>query len=161
MNLPSIIPAPYRLLAQAVAIALLAGALVAFGWSLGSDHVQVKWDKTKLADAETKLTAEKEAREREQGLIAQLRKAENNANARDQAAKALAVSLGATDGRLQLALNTIRHSLPSDTAATCRAISDTALAVFGECATEAGSLAVKAGGHASDVQTLTEGWPKQ
>lgn len=155
----SIIPAPYRIGALIIAVLLTAAAAFGLGWSLNGDRVQAKWDKAKTVQVQAALEAEQTARQREQDLIAQLRKAENNANDRDRVAKDLAASLGATDNRLQLALNTIRHSLPSDAAATCRATADAALAVFGECAAEAGSLAVKAGGHASDVKTLIEAWP--
>lgn len=40
MNLTALIPAPYR----ALALALLAAALVGFGWVKGAGHVQDKWD---------------------------------------------------------------------------------------------------------------------
>lgn len=40
MNLLSIVPAPYRVLA----VALLAAALLGFGWVKGATHVQSEWD---------------------------------------------------------------------------------------------------------------------
>lgn len=40
MNLLSIVPLPYRLLA----LALLAVALIGFGWVKGAGHVQSEWD---------------------------------------------------------------------------------------------------------------------
>lgn len=40
MNLLAIAPLPHRLLA----LALLAGALVGFGWVKGASHVQAEWD---------------------------------------------------------------------------------------------------------------------
>lgn len=67
MNLLSAIPFPYRLLA----LALLAAALVVFGWAKGAGNVQAEWDaatvkqslavadiKTKQAEATVKVVTE-------------------------------------------------------------------------------------------------------
>lgn len=47
MNQLTIIPLPYRLLA----VALLAVALVGFGWVKGASHVQDEWDAANLKQA--------------------------------------------------------------------------------------------------------------
>lgn len=46
MSLTDLIPWPYRLLA----VALLAVALVSFGWIKGAGHVQDQWDAQSTAD---------------------------------------------------------------------------------------------------------------
>lgn len=48
MKLIALIPAPYR----ALALALLAAALVGFGWVKGAGHVQDKWDAAEGARAQ-------------------------------------------------------------------------------------------------------------
>lgn len=48
MKLTALIPAPYR----ALALALLAAALVGFGWVKGAGHVQDKWDAAEGARAQ-------------------------------------------------------------------------------------------------------------
>lgn len=156
----SIIPAPYRSGALIIAVMLIVVAIFGLGWSRGSDRVQAKWDKAKAVQVQVALEAEKTARQREQSMIDQIRKAENDANDREEKRRAAVAAVADTDGRLQLALNTIRHSLPGNTADACRATADTALAVFGDCAAALGKLAGEADGIASDRQTLIEAWPK-
>ncbi|MGB4064264.1 MAG: DUF2514 family protein [Azonexus sp.] len=160
MNPLQLIPDPYRFAAQALAVALVIGALIAFGWSKGADHVQTKWDAEKGRALAAQIVAEQTARQREQSMISQIRKAENDANDREEKRRAAVAAAGDSADKLRLALNTIRNGLPGNSADACRATADAAIAVFGECAAEAGSLADKAGGHASDVQTLSESWPK-
>jgi hypothetical protein len=160
MNLPRLIPEPYRLAARLAMIALVVIAIYATGRQHGADHVRGQWDAEKGRTLAAQLVAEQTARAREQSMIQQIRKAENDANDREEKRRAAAAAAADTGTRLQLALNTIRHGLPAASPDACRATADTAIAVFGECAAEAGSLADKAGGHASDVQTLSESWPK-
>ena len=49
MNLTALVPLPYR----ALALALLAAALLGFGWLKGAEHVQDKWDAADVRNSQT------------------------------------------------------------------------------------------------------------
>lgn len=160
MNPLQLIPNPYRLAAQALAVALVIAALIAFGWSNGADHVQTKWDAEKGRAMAAQIIAEQTARVREQSMISQIRKAENDANDREEKRRAAVAAAGDSADKLRIALNTIRNGLPGNSADACRATASTALAVFGECSTALGEMADQADGITSDRQTLIDSWPK-
>lgn len=160
MNPLQLIPDPYRMAAQALAVALVIGALIAFGWSKGADHVQTKWDAEKGRALAAQIVAEQTSRQREQSMISQIRKAENDANDREEKRRAAVAAAGDSADKLRIALNTIRNGLPGNSADACRATASAALAVFGECSTALGEMAGQADGITSDRQTLIDSWPK-
>ncbi len=160
MNPLQLIPDPYRMAAQALAVALVVGALIAFGWSKGAEHVQAKWDAEKGRALAAQIVAEQTARAREQSMVSQIRKAENDANDREEKRRAAVSAAGDSADKLRLALNTIRNGLPGNSADACRSTASAVLAVFGECSAALGEMAGQADGIASDRQTLIDSWPK-
>lgn len=155
----SIIPAPYRIGALIIAVLLIATAIFGLGWSLNGDRVQAKWDKAKAIQVQAALKAEQTARQREQSMISQIRKAENAANDREKDRQHALVAASATDDRLRIALKTIRHGLPGNSADACRATADATARLFGECVGEYRKMAQSAAGYGDATQTLSESWP--
>ena len=160
MNLPSLIPEPYRLVARLAMLALVVIAIYATGRQHGADHVRGQWDAEKGRTLAAQLVAEQTARAREQSMIQQIRKAENDANDREEKRRAAVAAASDAADRLRLAINTIRNGLPAASPDACRSTAGTALAVFGDCAAALGKLAGEADGIASDRQTLIDAWPK-
>jgi len=160
MNPLQLIPPPYRILAGAIALLLTIAAIFSLGWSEGADRVQAKWDKAKAVQVQAAFEAEQAARVREQSMISQIRKAENDANDREKARQSALAAASATDDRLRLALNTIRNGLPGNTAEACRATADAAARFFGECVGEYRAMAKSAAGYGDAAQTMSDAWPK-
>lgn len=160
MNPISLIPAPYRLLAQAVAVLLVALALYAIGRSHGSDAVQRQWDAERLVQIQAAHAAEVAARTKEQQLINKLNEAKNAAIEREKKLAEDAAAATAAAGSLRNTLAAIRRELPAATAAAGAETADTALDLFERCTDEYRAVAAAADGHASDVITLREAWPK-
>jgi hypothetical protein len=160
MNPLQLIPAQYRIAIEAIAVALIIGAIYATGHSHGSDSVQAKWDAAKTQQLAAQVVADQQARQREQSMIKQLQKAEYDAAQRETALHAAASYATAAAGSLRNDIAAIRGRVSADTAETCHATADTALAVFGECAIAIADLAVKADEHSNDALTCQDAWPK-
>lgn len=149
---------PYLYQLAAVAI-FIAGAFVT-GIFTGRDQVQDKWDAARAVQMQSAFAAERAARAKEQTLMTQLNEAQNAATARETKLRADYAAAHAAANSLRHTIATIRSGLPSVSADACRATADAALAVFGECQDEYREVAKNATGHASDIQTLTDAWPK-
>lgn len=160
MNFPNLIPDPWRLAARVFMVFIVLLGAYAAGRSDGAARVEARWEADKALQAEKVARAERVAREREFLNNERIRKAESDAETRQNQSRLLAADLDTTQQRLRVALNTIRRGLPGQSGAANGDTADAALAVFGECAAEVGRLAEAADGHASDVRTLTEAWPK-
>ena len=160
MNLPSLIPEPWRLASRLMLVGLLLLAIYAFGRHDGAAHVEAQWQADKAAQAGRKAQAEKLMRERENLMNERLRKAESHAEMRQNENRRLAADAAATADRLRHDLATARSRLSAATAEACRATASTALELLGTCADEYRDVAAAADGHAADVKTLTEAWPE-
>lgn len=160
MILTDVIPEPWRLASRVVVVGLLAATFYVLGRSDGAAHVQARWNAEKADQAERVASAERVAHERDILNNERLRKAESDAETRQNHNRQLAADLDAAQQRLRIALNTVRGTIPSQPDSAVDRTAHAALAVFGECADEVGRLAEAADGHASDVRTLTEAWPK-
>lgn len=156
MGLTALIPAPYRWLA----LALLAAALVGFGWLKGAEHGERRLEQHKLAEqvqinkglkAAAAKTAAWQA-QKDEALREATKRAQVNA---DAAAAARDESRGLRD---QLAAADAALSVAAD--AAVRKYAAAVNAVFGDCADAYLGMAEKAGGHASDALTFEQAWPK-
>ena len=144
---------PYRVLAGVpIFLMTIAGAFIA-GRSHGADTVQAQWDLAKAGAAA-------DARAKEQSFNQKLQEANHAAAQREAQLRADYAAVRDANRGLFNTVSTLRAGLSSTPADACRATADTALTVFSECAVEIGRLAEAADGHASDVQTLTDAWPK-
>lgn len=149
---PTIIKA---LLIAAVAVAL------GFAWNGFIKHEQNIGYQKAVAEYNVKLLAAKEAADkREQELSAQVQEAQANGLKREETIKALAAAVGKSSDSLRNTANAIRLGLPNATVEAARTAADAFATVFTDCQRRYADVAAKADGHASDVRTLDEAWPK-
>lgn len=155
---------------KAVLLVIVAGLLAAVGaqWlridNLKTEHstyvAQVAREETDRAMAA--LEATKETQRIAARWNAQQLGALNAAHARETVLSADAGSARDELGRLRLAVTKAasRRSVPVTTTDADAHDPSTEAVVFLECAAAYEELARTAGGHASDVETLEDGWPK-
>ena len=149
---PTIIKA---LLIAAVAVAL------GFAWNGFIKHEQNIGYQKAVAEYNVKLLAAKEASDkREKELTTQVQEAQANGLKREETIKALAAAVGKSSDSLRNTANAIRLGLPHATVQAARTAADAFAAVFTDCQGRYADVAAKADGHASDVRTLEEAWPK-
>ena len=145
---------------KALTAALLVAGLI-FGFNVFVDHQRNIGYQKAVAEYNVKLLAAKEAADkREQELSAQVQEAQANGLKREETIKALAAAVGKSSDSLRNTANAIRLGLPLATVEAARTAADAFAAVFTDCQGRYGELAAKADGHASDVRTLEEAWPK-
>lgn len=151
---------PYRLFAGALALVLCGLAIFAVGWAQGADRVQARWDKAKAVQLQAAIAAEQAARIKEQSMQQQLNEALHAATERENKLRADYAAAHAASRGLRDTLAAAIRDLPGTPVEACRATADAALAVLGECADRYRAVAEAADGHASDVQTLSDAWPR-
>lgn len=145
---------------QLAAAAVFVGAAFFSGLITGRDYVQDKWDAARATQTQAAFAAERNARAKEQILMTQLAEAQNAATLRETKLRADYAAAHAAANSLRHTIATIGHGLPTSTADANRQTAAAALAVFSDCSATVEQLAATADGHASDVQTLTDAWPK-
>lgn len=144
-----------------IAAALVAGALAfAAGWQVQAWRYGEQITTIKLEHAEAVASSAKSAlkltEHYRENADAAVRKAEARAAQNKRDADRLRDELDGLRGDLADVPDRIRN-------ATREAVDQYATAatvVFGECAARYSELAISATGHASDVQTLMDAWPK-
>ena len=147
-------------LIKALLIAAVAVAL-GFAWNGFIKHEQNIGYQKAVAEYNVKLLAAKEvADKREQELSAQVQEAQANGLKREETIKALAAAVGKSSDSLRNTANAIRLGLPNATVEAARTAADAFATVFSECQRRYADVAEKADGHANDVRTLEEAWPK-
>lgn len=140
-------------------VALLVAFVFAWNWHV--DHEREIGYQKAVDEYNVKLLEAKEAADkREQELSAQVQEAQANGLKREETIKALAAAVGKSSDSLRNTANAIRLGLPLATVEAARTAADAFAAVFTDCQGRYGELAAKADGHASDVRTLEEAWPK-
>ena len=142
---------------------LIAAAIAAavFAWNHFLDYEQDIGYQKAVAEYNVKLLAAKEAADqREQELSAQVQEAQANGLKREETIKALAAAVGKSSDSLRNTANAIRLGLPHATVEAARTAADAFATVFTDCQRRYADVAEKADGHASDVRTLEEAWPK-
>lgn len=147
--------------------ALAIAAALAFShftvYKAGKAVVRADFDAYRLAVSETtrKLQADNERRATEQRD--QQLKAQNDAKTREAGLRTDAGNALAELDRLRNALRvaTRRDPVPGAPAVAADQPAATQTVVFLECAAAFAELARAADGHASDVQTLEDSWPKR
>lgn len=145
---------------KALATVILVAGLI-FGYNVFVDHQRNIGYQKAVAEYNVKLLAAKEAADkREQELSAQVQEAQANGLKREETIKALAATVGKSSDSLRNTANAIRLGLPLATVEAARTAADAFAAVFTDCQGRYGELAAKADGHANDVRTLEEAWPK-
>lgn len=151
-----IVPIAYRWLA----LSGFAIALMGFGWVKGAEHGE-----TKLLAYQAQIEKNDAAANRLHAATAlkwrdNVIKAQNAGIKRAQKAKADADAATAVAGSLQHDLDQFKRDLPT---LTRNAVDKYAVAlddVLGDCKNRYTAVAEKATGHAGDVRTLSDSWPK-
>lgn len=140
-------------------VALLVALVFAWNWHV--DHEREIGYQKAVDEYNVKLLEAKEAADqRERELAVQIQEAQANGLKREETIRVLAASVGKSSDSLRDTANAIRIGLPSATVEAARTAADAFAAVFTDCQGRYGELAAKADGHASDVRTLEEAWPK-
>lgn len=148
------------LLIKAVASVVLVAALL-FAWNWHIDHERNIGYQNAVAEYNVKLLAAKEAADkREQELSAQVQEAQANGLKREETIRTLAAAVGKSSDSLRNTANAIRLGLPNATVEAARTAADAFATVFTDCQRRYADVAEKADGHANDVRTLEEAWPK-
>ena len=145
---------------KALLIAAVAVAL-GFAWNGFIKHEQNIGYQKAVAEYNVKLIEAKErADKRERELTAQVKEAQDNGLKREETIKALADAVGKSSDSLRNTANAIRLGLPNATVEAARTAADAFAALFTDCQRRYADVAEKADGHANDVRTLEEAWPK-
>ena len=144
---------------QWIAMVTLATALFVGGWFVGSTHEQSSWQAEKLAMSATRDTQINEARKAEAAMREQVRRAQEDAQKREEKLVADAAAAGRAADGLRSQIASLRRGLSAATAEANRRTADAALDVFQQCADEYRAVAQAADQHASDAVTLDQAWP--
>ena len=156
MALLSIVPWYYRL----AALAVLAVALVGYGWLKGAEYGERKLDTRIAAENVATIAGLKAAGEKTKAFQQKKDEALHAANERAKKAQVAAAAARATVDGLRSDLAAARNDMSSASLASIRKYAATLNAVFGECAAEVERLAGKAQGHASDALMFEQAWPR-
>lgn len=147
-------------------LALAGGLAMACGWLYGGKVTAERHAaaaELALSRLETKVqAANAEAARAAAELSNKVIEAQNEATKRQATLKAAADSARAAADSLRAQLAAIRsNSTGTEVAPASGAIDPAAVAtVLGDCAREYSELAAKADGHASDLRTLMDAWPR-
>lgn len=141
------------------AFVLAAALLVAYEtWcehqrEVGRKEVRAEW-------VAASLKAVVDARTREQELAKKAQEAIDEATKRSQESKKAADAARVTADGLRESIAAIASLLPGGSNDACREAANTFGAILGECAQGYQRVAEAADGHASDVRTCQDAWPK-
>lgn len=151
---------PYLRLIKIIAI-VLAVAGVWYGiYQHNQAQQQLGYDRAVGEYRTNKATADQAALVKERTMRKTVEDAQNAATERENKLRADYAAAHAAALGLRRTVADLRGQLTTATVEACRATADAALAVFGECEAEYRTVAEAAAGHASDVETLSEAWPK-
>jgi hypothetical protein len=155
---------PWKLIAEILAVLALFGTITFgvhrllqherdIGDSIGYQRAAAEYnakdnEKLKAALAQTAFYKQ------------QLDEAQQHANDREKVLMAAATAATSASTGLQHTLEAIRNGVSSTAVDALRQTTVTLTSVLGECQARYRELVQKADGHASDVQTLIDAWPK-
>ncbi len=141
------------------AAALVAAAVAATGaWQVQAWRYDAQISKIVESYADARLQAEVDARAVENQITTRYQEAQNAATQRtyvlqENAATARVELSGLRDD------NAAALRLSKNSPAACTQYAAAVSGIFDQCAAAATDLAQKAGGHSSDIRTLSETWP--
>lgn len=125
------------------------------GWRLNGEIKEIKAE-----HAQAELEFQARARVQEHTWNTKIQEAANAANKREEILRADADRARSAAIGLRGQLADINRRLPELAEQAVRQYAAALGDVFGECTERYTALAEKAGGHASDVQTLMGSWPR-
>ena len=146
----------------ALALAAALAFALHFSYRAGKASVRAAWDAEKVVQLNQQKEAERENRNIESARQSNVIAAQNAATRRNHALQADAASANSERQRL---LDAIAAIPAADLSSNTGNASDQPAAannlLFAECTAEVQRLAQFADGHASDVKTLIDSWPKR
>lgn len=127
-----------------------------------ADRARADLSAYKLSTSETARIAQRAADQKKFEDLARVKEAADAAKKRDDGLRANAAGARAELDRLRgaIAAATRRDPVPGTTPSADDQHAATAGRLLAECAAEYQSMGERAAGHASDVQTLIESWPR-
>ncbi len=134
------------------AVAFATGFGAAWQWQDGNIV------KLQLESANERISQQRAARQTSERYATALGKAQDDAQIRRTVINSAVDSNGAGLIGLRIAASSVRAS--ATTYSTRDAYADTVTELFGECSDSLVRMAGQADGHLSDIQTVTEAWPK-
>lgn len=145
-----------------LAIGLAAALAVSHGFAYKSGRaaVRAQWDAEKAIQLKQTLELQSQYRQKEQEHAQRLSDAQQAARKRENLLQSQLATLRVSADSLRDDLSTYRSQLPG---ASCDAVRKHATAlstVFEQCAGRLESVARSAQGHAGDVLTLEQAWPR-
>lgn len=152
--------APYKLIAECLAIGALVAYLAFQAHEFCMHEQQIGYDRAKAEQAALDKVRNDAQAKIDAALNQRVADAQGKADERAKVQQGLNVAVGASADRLQHAIDSVRASSDTATVDALRATTATLATVFQDCAARYRSVAGAADGHASDVQTLTEAWPR-
>jgi septal ring factor EnvC (AmiA/AmiB activator) len=139
----------------AILLAVFGAGWAVNGWRLGEKVASMQRDQAEATAAENETY-----RIKERANSKRLEDSRNEAAKRETTIRRDADGARNAADSLRDELAELRRNLPSLAADACRVRADTLAQLFDQCAGNYRGLAEKADRHASDVQTLMDGWPK-
>lgn len=154
--------APYMGLIRLLAVGAAIAGVVWGIHALDQSRQQIGYDRRVAEDNAALLTAQEDARTKEQELNTKLEVARNEATQRQIESRRAADAARTASDRLRVALDTIRTTgnVPGNTGSAGPDTTATLAELLGVCTERYRSLAEKAVGHTNDVRTLSQGWPR-
>ncbi len=147
------------ILLSCLLVTFIAGAYYGFHYLMQHQR-EVGYNEAVAQYKTQALIAEVEARRKENQFVKQVQEAQDAANLREQTIKKLSDDLTVTNRKLRDTTATLRSKLSTDSLDAVRKTADAALTVFGECQERYTAMGENATGHANDVVTLSDAWPK-
>ena len=147
-------------------LALVAGGIaVGFvaAWNLQGirlDSLEVEFGTYRLAVERQAVIARAEALKQKEQWIKEKEDAEQHAAEREEILRTERDTALAAGRRLRDDIATLRLRLPNAIPSAVLATADTLAALLDQCQSDYRAMAEIADGHAGDVQTLMEAWPK-
>ncbi|WP_157979300.1 hypothetical protein [Rhodoferax ferrireducens] len=140
---------------------LIAALLAAVLSSIGTWTIQSwRYDAKELERAELQIALDRESRTLERKRSQNVIDAQNSARVRDVALRRDSDAARLESDGLRDDLAAIRRQLPGLADDAVRRYADAASVVFSDCSRKYQEVAGAASGHASDVKTLEDAWPK-
>lgn len=160
MNPFSLVPTPYRLLAQGVSVLLLIVALAAMVHRHNVGQQKIGYDRAKGEFDQVQLAAAAAERARDLAYQQQLQKANHETEQREAALQADIRSISAELDRVRLDRDAMRRRIAELSTEAARHVADTAVELLGQCEGRYSAVAADADRCLSDRQTLIDTWPQ-
>jgi hypothetical protein len=152
--------APYKLIAECLAIGALVAYVAFQAHEFCMREQQIGYDRAKAEQAALDKVRNEAQAKIDAALNKRVTDAEGKADERTKLQQGLNAAVGASADRLQHAIDGVRAGSDTATVEALRATTAALATVFQDCSGRYREVAKNADGHASDVQTLIEAWPR-